>query len=173
MEHRHRVRIGCAVVLGCIAACSSPPQVPALDASKAQSFVAYQEQLIPVERDWAQKHGEPVIVHEKLEQLRTASGLSERDVKALNEIGAVVVVRTEALEQELSKYIAEQKQAVARAPESARAATQQSLDDLERMRTNVFELKQMRQKYGDAIVDAMLLREAQLKRQKFELASAR
>lgn len=173
MEQRHHPRIGCGIVLWCVAACSSPPQAPSLDASKAQSFVAYQEQLIPLERDWAQKHGEPVVVKERLEQLRTASGLSERDIKALNEIGALVVVRGEALKDELSKYIAEQKQAVARAPESARAATQQSLDDLERMRANVFGLEQMRQKYGNAIVDAMLLRESQLKRQQFELASAR
>ena len=166
------MRIGCGIVALCVA-CSGPPQAPPLEASKAQSFVAYQERLIPLERDWAKKHGEPVSVKDELEALRAATGLSEREVKALNEIGALIIVRGETLKDEITRYIAEQKQAVARAPESARAAAQQSLDDLERMQTNVFELEQMRQKYGNAIVDAMLQREAQLKWQHFELVSAR
>jgi hypothetical protein len=41
------------------------------------------------------------------------------------------------------------------------------------MRANVFELREMRQKYGDALVDAMLEQEAELKRQRLELASVR
>jgi hypothetical protein len=160
----------CFGIFALCVACSSAPQAPSIDASKAKSFVAYQEQLIPLERKWAKANG-PVPVTAELEKLRASTGLTDKEITALNEIGAVITVRDEALKNRLGKEVAAQQQSIAQTPEATRAAAQKSLENLERMRSNVFELKQMREKYGDAIVDAMLEQEAELKRQRLELAS--
>jgi hypothetical protein len=162
----------CFGILALCVACSTPPKTQSIDASKAAGFVAYQEQLIPLERKWA-KADKPVVVTAELDALRASTGLTEEEVKGLSEIGAVITVRDEALKNRLDKQVVDMKHTLAQTPESARGEAQKSLDNLERMRANVFELKEMRRKYGDAIVDAMLKREAELKRQRVELASIR
>jgi hypothetical protein len=162
----------CFGMLALCVACSDPPQAQSIDASKAESFVAYQEKLIPLEWKWA-KADKPVPVTEELDALRASTGLTEKEISGLNEIGALVTVRSETPKKRLDTEVADQGQAVARTPESSRAEAQKSLEHLERMRANVFDLKEMRQKYGDAIVDAMLEQEAELKRQRLELASVR
>jgi hypothetical protein len=162
----------CFGILALAVACSSPPQAPSIDASKAKNFVAYQDKLIPLERKWA-KAGKSVPVTAELEALRAATGLTEEEVTGLNQIGAVITVRDEELKRRLDREVAAQGQSVTQMPETERAEARKSVDNLKRMRANVFELTEMRQKYGDAIVNAMLEQEAELKRQRLELASVR
>jgi uncharacterized protein YlxW (UPF0749 family) len=164
-------RVYFGIVALCVA-CSSRPQAQSIDAPKAKSFVAYQEKLIPLERKWA-KADKPVSVTEELDAVRASTGLTEQEIAGLSQIGAVITVRNEALNKRLAKVVVEQQQTVARSPDATRAEAQKSLENLEHMRANVFELQEMRQRYGDAIVDAMLEQEAELNRQRLELASVR
>lgn len=164
-------RVYLAIFASCIA-CGNPPGPPQIDGSKAERFVAYQELLIPLERKWA-KAEKPVPVTEELVRLLASTGLTEKEVTALHEIGAVVTLRDTALRKHLDEEVAAQERTVARTAESSRADAQQSLENLERMRANLIGMEAMRQKYGDAIVEAMLAQEAKLKRQRIELASIR
>lgn len=166
------MRVCFGIVALCVACSSGSPQAQSIDPAKAKSFVAYQQRLIPLERQWAKADG-PVPVNEELDGLRASTGLTEQEIAGLNQIGAVITVRNETLKQRLAKEVREQEQAVARTPEARRPDAQKSLANLERMRANVFDLDEMRQKYGDAIVDAMLEQEVELKRQRLELASVR
>jgi hypothetical protein len=161
----------CFGILALCVACSSPPQI-SIDASKAKSFVVYQEKLILVERKWA-KADKLVPVTAELEAMRASTGLTEKEVTGLHQIATVITVRDQALKTSLDKQVAEQAHGLTQLPQTERDDAQKSLDNLKRMRANIFELTEMRKKYGDAIVEAMLEQQAELKRQRLELASLR
>lgn len=168
--------------------------VQRIDPSKAPSFIAYQDKFILVMQNWvarskeinknsAQGKYQGVIgtargykdfrditgtYSDELDAARKATGLSENEIDALTEIGLIVAARDEARKTGIAKQLADMEKQVAALPEAERAEGQKSLDEFRTLQANVVDLKEMRDKYGDPIVDAMLKQEADLKRQRAE-----
>ena len=146
-------------------ACNQPPAADApIEAAKARRFVAYQAQLVPLVQNWATKKqdgDERGSLAQQMETAREAAGLTDRDVAALSELGTLIAVRDEALQRELAKQVTETE----KAQKSLAEAGKTQLERLQRIQSNLVELQEMRQKHGDAIVDAMLKEAPELKRQ--------
>jgi hypothetical protein len=151
-----------------------------LDASKAKAFVTYQEQLIPFLKelqkvsakdgqldvavqgasDLAGRFGENV---EELDSARRAAGLSDADVSALMEIEAGVLSR--AAGAGITVQIDELEKSLPTLAPALRPDAQRSLDEMKAMRDGFLNLTELRARYGDAIVDAMIELQPELSRQ--------
>ena len=75
------------------------------------------------------------------------------------------------MKERFAAQSAQLEKAASSAPEDQREATRKSSDGVRRVQANLLQLEELRGKYGDAIVQAMLQREAELKQQRAELAS--
>jgi hypothetical protein len=168
-----------------------------MDAAKAKAFVAYQEKFVPLVEGWkkglaegAKKqqegkyNGAVGMVRgyadlqaaageaDKLEALRKETGLSEDQVTALFDIEAHVLGRNAGVGPQIAAKIEEVTKSIAALPADQRPAAEQSLDELKKLQVEVLELKEEREKYGNAIVDAMIAEQANLVRQSKALADA-
>ena len=166
-----------------------------MDAAKAKAFVAYQEKFLPLVEGWkkglaegakkqqaGQYNGAVGAVRvyadlqaaagegDKLEALRKETGLSEDQVSALYDIEAHVLGRNAGVGQQIAAKIDEVTKSIAALPADQRPAAEQSLTDLKKLQVEVTELKEEREKYGNAIVDAMIAEQANLVRQSKALA---
>ena len=170
-----------AVFLFCAACHEGGSGTAPVDASKAENFVAYQEKLIPLLRAWVKTSQQSKLngqvgrygggFAEKYDGIRKDHGLSEDELHALSEIAAFVAARDGEMKQRFAAQSARMEKVVAAGPADQREAARKRLDALRRVQANVLELREMRERYGDAIVVAMLQREPELKRQRAELAS--
>lgn len=162
------------------AAAEKPAELK-LDAAKAKAFVVYQEKMVTFGKNWvknAAEHNKALkageyegvtgkvaglaSVHrigteagQELEAARKAAGLNEEEVAALSEIHGHVIARTMAGEKSAAQ-VAKMEQSIAALPEARRAEAQKGLSELKAAQERLMSLKEEREKYGDAIVDAML-----------------
>jgi hypothetical protein len=162
-----------------------------MDASKAKAFVAYQAKLVEImkgaqkiideagkKQQAGQYQGVTGTVRgyndlqkfagqgEKLEAARKAAGLTEDEVTALGEIETHVLVRNaDGVATQFKDKIDETTKAIAAMPADQRPAAEQSLAELKKAQAEFMELKEEREKYGNAIVDAMIAVEPELKAQ--------
>lgn len=171
------------------------PETKPIDPAKAKSYVAYQNKLIPLQREWIKMSGElnanakqgkydgvvgtaqgyqdmknkGVPLAEKFEKIRKEAGITEDELSALSEISGILYARNDELKNRLDTQAAEMEKAIAGLPESEREEATKALTEVKDMRTKIFELKEVRAKFGNGIVDAMIAQEAVLKRQNEEL----
>lgn len=169
-----------------------------MDASKAKAFVAYQAKLVEFMNgaqkmiDEAQKkqqagqyQGVTGTVRgysdlqkfagegEKLDAVRKQVGLTEDEVSALTDIETHLLVRSaDGVATQFKDKIEEATKALAAMPADQRPAAEQSLNELKKAQSEFMELKEEREKYGNAIVDAMIAVEADLKAQTKDLQNA-
>lgn len=100
------------------------------------------------------------------EHLRRELGLSERDVREMERIVGDVVARRAMVTSGTQDDSLQQMRALAaQMPEEQRAEFQATLATLERQQQQAAALTEERRKYGDANVELVLTREAQLARQ--------
>jgi hypothetical protein len=178
------VRASLAILILCVACTPKQPEdseVLPIDAAKADRFVSYQQQLIPLLREWTKASHESKAkgevgkygggFSERYERIREQNGLSEKELPALGEIAALVATRDAGLKERLAQQSSLTEKQMATLPAERREAANKSVEDLRRLGANMLELQELRKKHGDAIVDAMLQRQDELKRQRTELAS--
>jgi hypothetical protein len=139
-----------------------------LVAAKATAFVAYQERLIRAMQVSHAGHAAPA----DLTTARTETGLSEAEVAALGEINARLLTRTKGAGESVEAEVAYLLKALTTTPEAEQASQQKRLIELQKVQADVLELTEMRVKYGDAIVEAMIAQVPELRRQAGLLSGA-
>ena len=170
----------------------------ALDAAKAKAFVGYQEKLIPLTQQFVRSSAEMKQnaadgkyqgaigtlrgykdfndrvggAADQLDAARKASGLTESDVTALMEIEERVLARASAAAARVAEQVDKMEAALASMPQAARVKAQRNLDELKQLQKNVLGMQEMREKYGDGVVDAMIAQESELTRQAKALSQA-
>lgn len=153
-----------------------------LDAAKAKAYVGYKKldvdlQLqnmknlgaISAKIDAKKEHGfkdSQEMMNDHLEAgkyvteqqaaNRKQVGLSEGEVKALSEIESGVLLRISPLQTQVASQIPDMEKALASLPPEARAETENNVKELKARHESVMSMKEERDKYGDAIVDAMI-----------------
>jgi hypothetical protein len=155
-----------------------------LDPSKAKAFVSYQDKMRPfleklkadgtelqtrsdkgdyegvvggvrAMNDWSSKIGTHV---QEIDKLRDELGLTEEEVTALSEIELGIFARASGTA--LQEQAAELEKSLASLPAEQRSEIEQGLEELRAL----VNMTEVRAKYGDAIVDAMLALEPELRR---------
>jgi hypothetical protein len=159
----------------------------AMPASKAKDYLVYQAKLVDAMHNVAAKETEvgkkqadgkyegaigtaralndmSAMAHavtDPLEAARKQTGMTEDEATGLQEI-AVQVYQRAAVRKQIAGQVAEMEKAVAQAPPDQRASAEQNLAELKTTQASVLELKEMREKYGAAVVDAMIAHEAEI-----------
>ncbi len=150
----------------------------AIDPAKARVFLTFQAKMLEV----AQKmyaRGAELEAHvqtgrydgkdgvgdaaQQLDELREELGLSESDVSSLSEIAAGVLARGAGTA--LSAQVAELEKSLDALPPEQRGEAENALRELREMKGSIVDMKDARARYGDAIVDAMLALEPELRSQ--------
>lgn len=99
-------------------------------------------------------------LHEADEALRKQYNLSEPEIKAFGEIQAAILVRASPIMKMMTQSIEQTEKSLATVPEAMRAEAEANLAEAKANRDKTLSLKEKRDEYGDAIVDAMLAEEA-------------
>jgi hypothetical protein len=88
--------------------------------------------------------------------------LSEAEVKGFSEVAAAVMVRNSPFNKQLVDQVPTMEKQLAKLPAEARAEYEKSVVDLKAQIATTMAMKAERDKYGDAVVDAMLAQGPQL-----------
>jgi hypothetical protein len=163
------------------------PDETAIPASKAKDYLVYQAKLGEAMHNGAAKETEvgkkqadgkyegaigtaralndmsamAHAVNDPLDAARKQTGMTEDEATGLQEI-AVQVYQRAAVRKQIADQVAEMEKAVAQAPPDQRASAEHNLAELKTAQAGVLELKEMREKYGAAVVDAMIAHEAEI-----------
>jgi hypothetical protein len=170
-----------------------------IDPSKARAFLAFQEKLVAFwlgiindsielgERSLDGDYGGRGVLGnvrafngwwnttgakaEALEKMRDELGLSAYDVASLSEIEEVIFLRLSdaSFDEQVAEF---EKSLEGMAPEQ-RSEAEKTLEEFREAKDDLVGLKGARAKYGDAIVDAMLALEPELRRQYEALTKVR
>jgi hypothetical protein len=93
---------------------------------------------------------------------RKDTGLSEAEVKALSEVAAAVMVRNSPINKQLVEQVPTMEKQLAKLPAEVRAEYENRIRELKAQIATTMAMKEERDKYGDAVVDAMLAQGPQL-----------
>jgi hypothetical protein len=93
---------------------------------------------------------------------RKETGLSEAEVKALSEVAAAVMMRNSPITKQLADQIPTMESQLAKLPAEARAEYENTIREAKAQVATTMAMKEERDKYGDAVVDAMLAQGPQL-----------
>ena len=93
---------------------------------------------------------------------RKETGLSEAEVTALSEVAGAVMVRNSPLNKQIVDQIPTMEKQLAKMPAEARGEYENSIRELKAQIATTMAMKEERDKYGDAVVDAMLAQGPQL-----------
>ena len=159
-----------------------------LDPAKAQAFIAYKAKDTEIQLqavrtlkeigkkvDAKKEHGladgvEMLNAHveggkqlgEMQAAARKATGLSEAEVTALGEVAGAVMVRNSPINKQLVDQVPKMEAQLAKVPAEARAEYENGLKELKDQIATTMTMKEQRDKYGDAVVDAMLAKGPEL-----------
>jgi hypothetical protein len=139
-----------------------------IDPSKAKAFLTFQEKLIPLLQS-SGKDGDGLDESlqkgelEALDKVRAELGLSQYEVTSLSEIEAALFARGSG--EAMVAQIAELEKSLDGLPAEQRGEAEKALREMREMKANIVDVKEARAKYGDAIVDAMLALEPELRSQ--------
>ena len=153
-----------------------------LDPAKVQAFIAYKAkdteiqlqafktlQEINKKVDANKEHGvaagmamlnDHVEGGKQLEASQAAArketGLSEAEVKALSQVAGAVMVRNSPSNKQLVDQLPTMEKQLDKMPAEMRAEYEKSIREIKAQVATTMAMKEERDKYGDAVVDAML-----------------
>jgi hypothetical protein len=93
---------------------------------------------------------------------RKETGLSEAEVTALSEVAGAVMVRNSPINKQLVEQVPKMEAQLAKVPAEGRAEYENGIKELKAQLATTMAMKEERDKYGDAVVDAMLAKGAEL-----------